>query len=294
MRKFVYKIFIFFGLPFIIFISITLFFYHTNLQKTELRFKHISEYKYLLMGDSQIQRIDNKFFSEGTYNFASSGEHFYFTYQKLLKIFRYKKHKTTKIVLGVSIHNFAPVYNRLFNVKFSEGIKSLKRYIYFIDIFTKNEFTISLADKPIDVIKSIYQEPDWGGLNKSNKENPDSKIIKLTLNMHYKIKNNESEFCVSQKKYLNLIDSLCIANNVELFIVSLPYHPEYRDNIQKKYLDFFHTTISELENSYHINFLEDTVNIKWMSDANHLNEKGSLFYSNKINAMLYVRTHNRR
>jgi len=79
------------------------------------------------MGDSQIQRLHGDAISSGAKNLASSGEHYYFTYQKLQTLVQNKNHSIDTLMLGVSIHNFAPVYNRLFSLDFSEGEKSLKK-----------------------------------------------------------------------------------------------------------------------------------------------------------------------
>ena len=131
MKKFAIKIVIF-SIPALLFVLINFTYYHVKKSKTDSKLTALSEHPVLLMGDSQIQRLRGDYISQGAKNLASSGEHYYFTYQKLQTLVQNKNHRIDTLILGVSIHNFAPIYNRLFNLNFPEGEKSLKRYLYFM------------------------------------------------------------------------------------------------------------------------------------------------------------------
>ena len=180
--------------------------------------------------------------------------------------------------MGVSIHNFSPIYNQLFNVTTPEGKKSLERYLYFIDYFKPSDFLKQPSfTHTKNIIKGLYKTPTINGFYESEKKNPDEKTIQRILDMHYSAKQDESAISGSQILYLNRIDSLCKAKNIDLFLVSTPYHANYKKKIKKEYIDVFYETIANLKTVDHINFLSDNPSINWMSDANHLNKDGATF-----------------
>jgi len=271
----------------------TLLYYKYNRNRVNFELTNIANFECLILGDSQMQRIDPKAFSFDAYNFASSGEHYYFTYQKLKKIISTVDHKIKIIVLGVSVHNFSPVYNRLFDLDFPEGQRSLSRYLYFIDldehVFIKDKK--KLLSKSL--IKGIYLNSDWGGFTKSTYKNPDSLTIMKTLEMHYGIASLEKRHSEEQMKYLHLIDSLCKSNSISLFLVSTPYHPFYMKNIHPYYTNNFKKVLNNMENTNYINYLDYQIDPILMSDGNHLNYKGSEIFSKKINERINTQMHNK-
>lgn len=282
MKKITVKI-ILFSLPMIIFIIITAVFYKNKKSKLKTEF---SEYQTLLVGDSQIQRLKGNQISNGAKNIASPGEHYYFTYQKLKRIVKGKNNNIDTIFIGVSIHNFAPVYNRLFNLGFSEGRRSLKRYTYFIENI--NDFDdISFDVKMLkSLIIGVYSQPNWGGEASSTNSMPNDTLIEETFNMHYAINKNEKEFCYAQRNYLYKIDSLCLDENIELILVSTPYHSLYKEKIEEKYSAFFVESLMPLKHRAHLNYLNDKIHPSLMSDANHLNLHGAKIYSALIKSSL--------
>ena len=285
MKKFIRRVFIFI-LPLFLLVFYFLIVYYYNNLKVKSELKDVSEMECLLMGDSQIQRLNPLLFSSKTKNIASSGEHFYFTYNKLLKILDNKNCKVEKVVLGASIHSFATVYNRLFDIDFPEGENSFKRYMYFISLLDNEDF-FRLNDMPLlNYVSTIYSDPDWGGFFESEYSNPDSNIVNKTYNIHFSRDGGQKKYCQSQKKYLYKIDSLCATNNIELFICSLPYHAVYKEQIQECYYAFFDSTIEKFEGKNYINLLLEEPTNDWMSDANHLNKIGATFYSKKINKII--------
>ena len=292
MKKFGTRILIF-NIPIILFFIVTISYYFFSKIKIDSAMNELSKYECLLMGDSQIQRLRGELISKNAKNIASAGEHYYFTYQKLNKILQNKDYKIDKIVLGVSIHNFAPVYNRLFSINFSEGKTSLKRYLYFISLFDGSNFLTDFKQLLIpEFISSVYSSPDWGGFYESINSNPSPEIIKRTFNMHFSIKSNEEMFSHSQRYYLNKIDSLCSANNIDLILVSTPYETRYKEKIDVQYFNFFSETLVDFNHRLHLNFTEDKIDSNLMSDANHLNKIGAKYYSEIIGKKMNARTHN--
>ncbi len=289
MKRFGIRI-ITFIIPLFLFLILTFVVYHFSKIKVDSELRQLSQYECLLMGDSQIQRLNGDLITENGKNIASSGEHYYFTYNKLLNIFKNKNHTINTVVLGVSIHNFAPVYNRLFDINFPEGKKSLKRYLYFIQLFDNDDFIAHFKDLlQSEFILGVYSKPDWGGFKSSTNKNPGNEIINKTFDMHYAIKKNEDKLCYSQRTYLYKIDSLCSVHHVNLVLLSLPHHEKYKEKVSTEYYDFFSETLQKLKHRYHINFLMDYVNPNFMSDASHLNKTGVIYYADIIRKKLNAR-----
>lgn len=292
MKQFFTKIFIFI-IPVILACLFTLLYYKYYKDKVNSELNRIASFDCLILGDSQMQRIDPMAFSGECYNFASSGEHYYFTYQKLKKIISSENHKTKKIVLGVSVHNFSPFYNRLFDLDFPEGQASFCRYLYFIDL---DEHTFIKDKKKLlinSLINGIYIKSDWGGFYTSNNENPDSTIVLKTLKTHYTIASSENRHSKEQIKYLHLIDSLCKSNNINLFLVSTPYHPFYKKSIDPYYFNSLEEVLSTMKNINYINYLDYQIDPSLMSDGNHLNSKGSEIFSKMMNENINTPMHHK-
>ncbi len=249
---------------------------------TDAKLSELSEYPHLLMGDSQIQRIHGELIFENAQNIASSAEHYYFTYQKLLRLVQNKNHQIDTLILGVSIHSFAPVYNRLFSIRFPEGKRSLERYLYFIPLFDESNFLTEFEHLLKPLMVGIFSSPYWGGFHESDHSNPTEETINTTFDMHFSIKQNEEKFSYSQRAYLYKIDSLCTANNIDLILLSTPYHPLYKEKLDSDYIDFFSATLGKLDHRYHLSFIADDIDPNLMSDANHLNKLGAIKYSKII------------
>jgi hypothetical protein len=268
-------------------------FYNYSKDIVDLKLKELSSYECLLMGDSQIQRLDGNLLGYNSSNIASSGEHYFFTYSKLLMIVENNNHKPNVVILGVSIHNFAPIFNRLFNLDFPEGKSSLERYLYFIQPFNNSDFITHINQLlSFSFVKGVYSSPDFGGFFESDNSNPTTETINKAYEVYFSIKRDEDKFSVSQRTYLYKIDSLCTANNIELVIISTPYHTVYKEKIKTEYYDYYTKVLSKLNNRKHINFLPDKTNPNLMSDANHLNSKGVKYYSDIIRKEINALPHN--
>ena len=277
MKKIILRILIFLA-PILLSLFFTLIYFYNYKLKVVSEFENISSYECLIMGDSQMQRINPKLFGLNTYNFSSSGEHFFFTYEKIRRLIRSGDHKINHIILGVSPVSFAPVYNRMFSTKYIEGRMSLTRYLYFIGL-DNNEFFQGVDILSKSMIKGIYRKPDWGGLTESNKKNPDSKIIDMLFKQHFNIVLSENQYSSVQIKYLSKIDSICNVNDISLVLVSLPNHPLYLKKIDDLYYNILNHSVNSMSNVKYINYLDYEINPELMSDANHLNSKGGDIFS---------------
>ncbi|OFY49805.1 MAG: hypothetical protein A2W85_02440 [Bacteroidetes bacterium GWF2_41_31] len=281
MKTFFYRLFLFI-IPVFLFVLVTLayYFYHRTQVVSDLQ--QISDYECLIMGDSQMQRIKPEMFDKRTFNFASSAEHYYFTYQKLKILLSFKDNNIKQVLLGISVASFAPVYCTLFNTDYMEGQSSLSRYLYFIPLKDR-AFTQVKDFWTRSMFKGIYNGPYWGGLKSSENENPDTNIINTIFETHYCVQKGEPRFSSEQLKYLTLINNLCIKNHVDLILLTLPYHQSYFNKIDSFYIQLFWHNIQTLNHVQCLNYLDDSISPSWMSDAVHLNIKGADYYSKEIN-----------
>jgi hypothetical protein len=280
MKKFITNLF-FFSIPMVLFLLFTVVFYLIELQKVELKINFIAKYDIILMGDSQMQRINPKLFHNKTYNFASSGEHYYFTYNKIKKLINAKNHKVKQIILGVSAHSFAPVYNRLIDSKYIEGQSSFSRYLYFLNV-NNDDFinTSDLFDK--NSVKAIFDGPDWGGYYQSEFKNPNTSTINSIFTIHYSKQSNENVLAQKQAYYLAQIDSICHKHKIKLTLVSLPYHHLYQSKINILYSNKLNMVVNDLKNHHYISYLNYKINPELMSDGVHLNKKGAEQFTKSI------------
>lgn len=290
MRKFTIRL-LAFSIPAFFLLIVTITYYCISKSTTDTKLNEAAKHQLILMGDSQIQRLNGALLAENSKNLASSAEHYYFTYQKLLSLVEQNQYKIEQLLLGVSIHSFAPVYNRLFDLQFPEGKKSLQRYLYFIrpldgSSFLSNNFGVESIKF---LLAGVYAKPEWGGFKESNNTNPTDAVINKTFDMHYSIKQDEEKFSYSQQAYLYKIDSLCSKYNIELTLISTPYHTKYKDKVDPEYMEFFSETLMNLNHRNHLNFIEDSILPDLMSDANHLNKQGAVKYARKIQKELKIR-----
>jgi len=276
MTLFVRKLF-YFLLPLPLLLLGLFGYYLVRKQKVDASFERIAQYNTLLMGDSQLQRINPALFPDSTFNFASSAEHYFFTYQKLAHLLSLPDNNIRTVVLGASVHSFAPVYNRMNNLSLPEGKASLKRFMYFLDQnallqWASTDFSLKYT------LKGICLEPDWGGFYESTNTNPDTAILRKTFDLHYKTLAGLDTFSWEQLTYLRRIVALCKAKKVELVLVATPYHPLYQSWITPAYKAFFYNHIASFQGVLFLDYSQKQDKM-WMSDANHLNRQGALKFT---------------
>ncbi len=255
--------------------------YVTHSFKVKQKINDISRnYNCLIMGDSQVQRINPEFFGIKTYNLGCPAEHYYFTYSKLKKLLSVENSKIEVAVIGLSIHNFAPVYQKLFDLNYNEGTNSLKKFVYFFNLFEDEVFNFKNIIFQKDFIKGIVLGPVWGGLEESSKKNPNITDIRRIFEMHY---NTDTEINFSiQEYYLAEIIKLCDQKNVEILSISTPVHEAYKNLIPDIYFENFVEIMNKNDKLKHINFFDDEISSEYMSDGNHLNKSGAAIYSKLI------------
>jgi hypothetical protein len=89
-----------------------------------------------------------------------------------------------------------------------------------------------------------------------------------------------SSFCLS---YLDSISDFCKRNSIDLKLISMPTHSNYREGIPDLYKEVFDNKLSELSISSEVlNYSEFEMDSIYFIDTSHLNEKGARMMSKVI------------
>jgi len=259
--------------------------YFFNLQKRNGYIQNIAKNNdVLLMGDSQIQKINPDYFKQKTFNFSSIGETFNVTYYKLNKIFSQKGNNIKTVIIGASIHNFTFDSEKRYDIKTPEGKYILRKNIYYMNLF--NDPVFPFKNKLIERLfySGILRSPKYSEYNASANKKPTKEIIDFILNRHYNIRSDIETF--NQEKYFDKIINLCGKMNVKVIITSTPYHKYYKENIPTYDLNKFNNVIKSHTNTTHFNYLNDKTPDSLFADGNHLNIKGGNKYAEEMSQSL--------
>jgi hypothetical protein len=222
----------------------------------------------------------------GTYNFASQGEHYFFTYSKLKELLSIQNGEIRTIALGVSAHSFSPMFNDMFDINSKAGKYSLRKYSQFFNTLD-NEF-LSLFELIRNIgyfIDGIFRGADMGGNYESLANTPSDSTIRRSFISHFGTSSVEIEN-KSQKKYVQLIIDACKAKNINIILVSMPVHSKYKSQVSSYYFGQLNEIISINKEIRYINFLNEDSEDKYFSDGNHLNNAGAKKYTDIINQKL--------
>ena len=249
--------------------------------KLNAKFETIAtNYSYLIMGDSQTQRLPEDVFDKKIFNFSNIAEHYCFTYYKLKQLFSQEKCNTKLILLGVSVHNFSSIYIKTFDLDKAEGLSSLKNFLYYLNIFDNEVFSF------YDMIlrKQFYQGVLKGPLKhrviRSSMKDPKKEDVLKGIEMHFSSEGLDKSID-DQIYFLTKIVDLCNENKVDIVFVSTPVHHQYKENIPQKELKKFYQIVQKFD-VHQINYLESVVPDSLMSDGNHLNIQGAKYYGGLI------------
>ncbi len=248
-------------------------------------FKDLSQtYTVVLVGDSQIQRVNPEYFGVPTLNFAGSGEPYFVSYAKLKRLLDGEDHAIQTVILGVSPHNFSPAYQRLTQPQTSEGQRTLKAYLHLMDLWESSNFQLPGILFNPSFHKAFFKTPEWEGLIESSHENPDEAIISKNLKMF----SAEGEPIDSshQMRYLEAIIALCNDHNVKLIALSTPVHSRFAEQIPREYEELLSTFIQNHPQLEHMDLRSVDLDPSFYSDGNHLNRKGAALISQRISTYI--------
>ncbi|PRY84073.1 hypothetical protein [Mongoliibacter ruber] len=278
MKKFVYKLMKFWlALPLMFIIwafPVRMF----RMQQVDGFLQKASSKEIVLLGDSQIQRIDPDLFDIPTWNLGNYGEHYYFTQIKIERLLERDDKKFKALLLSIAPHNFSPVFIKLFDISTVEGKNNIRRYFYF----GLNEEFFKPSDLLLPrVARYIYfGKPEVGGFYSPDVlEEPDEGIITESLGNHY---DESGRLAFEQLDYINRIVKICEENDISLGFLTTPYHPEYTKRVEQQYFELFEEVLKSYSHIPHANFT-DYDDPSYFEDGNHLNKKGAAVISPLIN-----------
>ena len=277
MKSFLYKIVVFITVPLVLFTLVYVF----NLQKRIGYIQNISvNNDVIIMGDSQMQRINPDNFNAKTFNFSSIGESYNITFYKLNKILSEKENNIKTLILGASIHSFSFDYEKRYDHKTPQGKFIFEKNLYYMPLF--NDPVFPFKNKLVEKLFyfSIFKEPKNSGYGESSNKNPTKDIIDIVLKIHYG--ENPNIDVLNQEKYFQKIIDLCKKRKVKVIIVSTPYHNYYKKNIPNYNINKFDKIIKDYKNITFLNYINDKTPDYLFSDGNHLNKEGGNRYAKKI------------
>ncbi len=284
MKRFINKITLSIAIPVLICHVLFVMVYLFNRKEIQRKAAAISDnYSTVIMGDSQMQTLSPDFFSEAI-NIASPGEHYYFTYMKLKNLLLNKSHKIKQVLLGLSPHNFSPLFTDHFSLESEEGKSSLQRHLYFFDLFD-TEFM-----RPYQIILrkefflGVISGPEWGGYAVYDNFNPDTLSCKRKLRDFFYRRIDDQQELIKQEYYLDQIAELCKKEKISLVFVSNPVHQFYKNGVDEAYYSILTKKLQDHSDALYLDYLNDSVPGIYLNDPIHLNTKGSQIYSEKINA----------
>ena len=288
MKLFLKKVLIYIVTPIIVCHLLFVILYFARSILVDNRLKKIAEdNSIMIMGDSQMTKISPEYFDSKAYNIATPGEHYYFTLSKLQKLVSNPDSKIECVLLGLSVHNFAPLFVNHFSLNTPEGKGSLRRYLLFFNIFD-SEFV-----RPPGLIlnKEFFLGailgPEWGGFKIYDNGNPTLAAIEDRVkDIFDRDFTDDLRNSTKQEYYLSKIAELCKKHKINLVLISNPVHNDYKSMVDKVYFEKLSKTVSNYDDLLYINFLKDSVPGSYLQDPNHINRTGSEIYSKKINSEL--------
>jgi hypothetical protein len=249
--------------------------------KLNAKFEKIAtNYSYLIMGDSQTQRLSEDVFDKKTFNFSNKAEHYCFTYYKLKELFSQETYNTQLILLGVSVHNFSSIYQKLVDLDIEEGLSSLKNFVYYLNIFDNEVFSSYDMISRKEFYQGVLEGPLKNRVIRSSKKEPKKEDVLKVIEMHFS-KDGLDKTVDNQAYFLRKIVELCKENKVDIFFVTTPVHHQYKENIPQKELERFYQIVQKFD-IHQINYLDSVVPDSLMSDGNHLNIQGANYYGGLI------------
>ncbi len=263
----------------VVILLVILCFYIFHKIKINSTLNVIRKNSYLIMGDSQMQRLSENNFSAKTFNFSSTAEPYYITYNKLKKILNSEHINLELILIGVSTHNFSPIYEKMFDFSSIEGLSFLNNHTYYLNLW--DDFIPFSCFIKKDFYQGLIMGPLQNKIVKSSKSYPSKEVIKKSLKMHYFREETNSKINI-QQKYLQKIVDLCMSNQIKLLFITMPVHEYYKANIPLEYKEELRHVLESFE-IVNFNFMNLHTPDSLFSDGHHLNINGATHYSRLIN-----------
>lgn len=261
-------------------------------KQTQYQFSKNSKIKYLFLGDSHIQNGINPSLIPNSMSFASSGESYFNIYQKLQ--FVLSKTKVGNVVIPVGVHNFSKQIDTLWILNesnFVSKISDIYPIVNFTDLQTEINHLIFPPNIYVDILdNSIYQSiygleyslingkpvfvggftPNVGQIDKEIFSHEDSLIL------------TSNNISLHQMRNFVKILAFCKSQKIKITLLAIPVY-----NSRKNNLDSFIGEFKKQGFTFnYYNHLNLFTNKSLFKDPNHLNLKGSQFYSSYLTSIL--------
>ncbi len=277
----------------LVFSSIISIFIGIYTKQIQNQFSKKSKIKYLFLGDSHVQNGINPSVIPNSMNFASSGESYFNIYQKLQYIAAHSEIET--VVIPVGIHNFSKQIDTLWilnETNFISKISDIYPIVKFSDLKSEinhlnfsNTMYVDIVDN--SVYQSIYgleyfllnRKPAYvGGFTAHNGSFEVNKSISIKESFILSSKNTSTH----QLRNFNKILAFCKEQNIKITLIAIPVYQSEKNNLDS-FINSFHLQGYDFNYLNHLNLINDNTLFK---DPNHLNNKGSKYYSNYLNNIL--------
>ncbi len=289
MKKLIVRIAIFF----LVFSLIILIFIGIYSLQVQNQFSKNPKIKYLFLGDSHVQNGINPSQISNSVNFASSGESYFNIYQKLQ--FIAANSKVENLIIPVGMHNFSKQIDSLWILNesnFISKISDIYPIVQFSDLRTEiNQLKFS-SNMYIDIIdNSVYQSiygleyyllnrksAYVGGFTAHNGSFDVNKSISVKDSFILSSDNTSSH---QIRNFKNIL-AFCKEQNIKITLLAMPIYHSEKNNLDS-FINSFNLHGYDFNYLNHLNLIKDNSLFK---DPNHLNIKGSEWYSNYLNKIL--------
>jgi hypothetical protein len=244
------------------------------------------EIDFLILGDSHAQNgIDPNLLNGKSYNFASSGETYFFCLQKLNFLLANNK-KVNHLILTLAPHNIDKKIDSLWVINENNFISKTSNYFPIINfkeflLFSHSlnpNYTLYSSIASNIASESIYQieratilkkPPFLGGYTPNEKKLEPSSEKPISVA-------GEIEYSEIQINYLNQIIEICSNNNIPLTLINIPTFHSHELNKE---------VFSKLKNPYsYLNMGPIFNNFPdYFADSNHLNPTGADLFTKALN-----------
>ena len=282
MKKFINKTLAFL-MPFVL-----LLFFLYNLDSVILKLNFPKNITTLIVGDSHSECgiIDSLLLNSK--NISQSGETFFFSYQKIKRIWKY--HKFDTLIISYSPHNLTHLQdNKTLGTDSQKFYKELyPRYLRCLDVesmlFIINKSEVGILSSFSNFIKSTLKNyfqfniTYLGSYRGSYNSNLSDKDITDKVRIHFydekQVPYKESNI---EPIYLNKIVDFSRENNIQAILVNLPVHPKYKEQIPMKIENYYHSSLDLfVKNNVRIyNFEKICYPDSCYGDGDHLNTYGA-------------------
>jgi hypothetical protein len=290
MKGFIKKIIIFLSLALLAIIALVVG--PNYIVKSQSSFKINNNITKVVLGHSHSESSVNDSILNNSINLSSSGESYFFNYQKLKKVVNQNKHINT-IFIEFTNNNVDSVMD-----DWIWGYEKMSFYLQFYSPFMEfADFNLLLEHNSTDLLSSysiatrkhLYRilSGDYdlideiGGYNATNR----SKVAEMIANNKFNSSISESHsISETNLNYLRKMIKYCRENNIEVFLIRSPQHSLYADLINEGvYQDVLKTQFKDIEL---LDFDAMTFPNSHYLDLHHLNYTGAKEFTTLFNNLI--------